>query len=316
MSRSTCGRGAVRPVGRAVPEPSSTRCPMKRGPHRPRAADWDVRATASTTSSARTAGSSPLLEGADDRRRSVTPGRGSAGGVAGEAAASAGEGGGRGAGRARGDRTARSTCRSATSPAEEYAWQVLSPTTSCTAGTWPWPSASRGSWSPGWSRSTTGCVERLGGRLPRRRRRRPRGCRAAGRVAAGPAGGVVRPRPELDPGARRRTPVRRCLGGLGPGRDRGADGRRRGVRVDRSRAGRAAASRAAAAIRAEWSEMCADAGRRVHLRASRSSTVTGPPPAGGYPGRSDDGSAGHVRGADVIRVRDGLVAEKLSYVKG
>jgi ketosteroid isomerase-like protein len=28
------------------------------------------------------------------------------------------------------------------------------------------------------------------------------------------------------------------------------------------------------------------------------------------------GSAGHVRGIDVIRVRDGKVAEKLSYVKG
>ena len=30
----------------------------------------------------------------------------------------------------------------------------------------------------------------------------------------------------------------------------------------------------------------------------------------------DDGSQGHVRGVDVIRFRDGLVAEKLSYVKG
>jgi len=28
------------------------------------------------------------------------------------------------------------------------------------------------------------------------------------------------------------------------------------------------------------------------------------------------GSPGHVRGVDLIRVRDGLVAEKLSYVKG
>ena len=30
----------------------------------------------------------------------------------------------------------------------------------------------------------------------------------------------------------------------------------------------------------------------------------------------DDGSQGHVRGVDVMRFRDGLVAEKLSYVKG
>jgi ketosteroid isomerase-like protein len=31
---------------------------------------------------------------------------------------------------------------------------------------------------------------------------------------------------------------------------------------------------------------------------------------------NDDGSTGSVRGVDVIRVRDGRVAEKLSYVKG
>ena len=29
-----------------------------------------------------------------------------------------------------------------------------------------------------------------------------------------------------------------------------------------------------------------------------------------------EGTAGHVRGVDVFRVRDGKVAEKLSYVKG
>lgn len=31
---------------------------------------------------------------------------------------------------------------------------------------------------------------------------------------------------------------------------------------------------------------------------------------------NDDGTPGHVRGVDVIRLRDGRVAEKLSYVKG
>ena len=31
---------------------------------------------------------------------------------------------------------------------------------------------------------------------------------------------------------------------------------------------------------------------------------------------NDHGSPGHVRGVDVLRFRDGLVAEKLSYVKG
>jgi hypothetical protein len=30
----------------------------------------------------------------------------------------------------------------------------------------------------------------------------------------------------------------------------------------------------------------------------------------------EDGRPGHVRGVDVLRFRDGLVAEKLSYVKG
>ena len=30
----------------------------------------------------------------------------------------------------------------------------------------------------------------------------------------------------------------------------------------------------------------------------------------------EDGVPGHVRGVDVLRLRDGLVAEKLSYVKG
>ena len=30
----------------------------------------------------------------------------------------------------------------------------------------------------------------------------------------------------------------------------------------------------------------------------------------------DDADAGHVRGVDIFRVRDGKVAEKLSYVKG
>jgi len=35
-----------------------------------------------------------------------------------------------------------------------------------------------------------------------------------------------------------------------------------------------------------------------------------------YRWRNADGSAGHVRGVDVLRVRDGKVAEKLSYVKG
>ncbi len=35
-----------------------------------------------------------------------------------------------------------------------------------------------------------------------------------------------------------------------------------------------------------------------------------------YDWEPDGGSPGHVRGVDVLRVRDGKVAEKLAYVKG
>ena len=35
-----------------------------------------------------------------------------------------------------------------------------------------------------------------------------------------------------------------------------------------------------------------------------------------YGWAGDDGTPGHVRGVDVLRLRDGKVAEKLSYVKG
>lgn len=71
-----------------------------------------------------------------------------------------------------------------------------------------------------------------------------------------------------------------------------------------------------AAVRAAWSEFFASnptarfdaedvaaAGDRVVVRWRYSWT-------------GDDGTDGSVRGVDLIRVRDGLVAEKLSYVKG
>ena len=35
-----------------------------------------------------------------------------------------------------------------------------------------------------------------------------------------------------------------------------------------------------------------------------------------FPWKNDDGSTGTVRGVDVLRVRDGKVAEKFAYVKG
>ena len=35
-----------------------------------------------------------------------------------------------------------------------------------------------------------------------------------------------------------------------------------------------------------------------------------------YTWRNPDGQQGHIRGVDIFRIRDGKVAEKLSYVKG
>jgi hypothetical protein len=35
-----------------------------------------------------------------------------------------------------------------------------------------------------------------------------------------------------------------------------------------------------------------------------------------YHWTNDDGSEGHIRGIDLFKIRDGKVAEKLSYVKG
>lgn len=35
-----------------------------------------------------------------------------------------------------------------------------------------------------------------------------------------------------------------------------------------------------------------------------------------YSWKTDSGDRGHVRGVDVLRLRDGRIAEKLSYVKG
>ncbi len=71
-----------------------------------------------------------------------------------------------------------------------------------------------------------------------------------------------------------------------------------------------------AAIRAEWSAMFA-ATRDPEFRFEES-FVSGDRATARwvFSWGNGDGSRGHVRGADVMRVRDGLVFEKLSYVKG
>jgi ketosteroid isomerase-like protein len=71
-----------------------------------------------------------------------------------------------------------------------------------------------------------------------------------------------------------------------------------------------------AAVRGFWERLFADS-PRAHFETEDSFA------AGDrcmvrwrYTWTGSDGTQGHVRGVDVFRVRDGKVAEKLSYVKG
>ena len=71
-----------------------------------------------------------------------------------------------------------------------------------------------------------------------------------------------------------------------------------------------------AAVRRTWEEFFSGS---PHARFAREQTI----PAGDhyvvlwrYDWTDASGNAGHVRGVDVMRVRDGRVAEKLTYVKG
>ena len=72
----------------------------------------------------------------------------------------------------------------------------------------------------------------------------------------------------------------------------------------------------AAAVRAEWEGMLRDT-RDAEFRFEEA-FVSGDRATARwqFSWTNDDGSRGHVRGADVMRVRDGLVVEKYSYVKG
>lgn len=70
-----------------------------------------------------------------------------------------------------------------------------------------------------------------------------------------------------------------------------------------------------AAVRALWSEIFATPGMRfeteeIVVAGDRVTTRWR------YCWTKDDGSEGHIRGIDLYKVRDGKVAEKLSYVKG
>ena len=69
-------------------------------------------------------------------------------------------------------------------------------------------------------------------------------------------------------------------------------------------------------IRAHWQEMF-DNTRDAKFRFEESFTAGDRAAARWrFSWRNDDGSEGHVRGVDVLTVRDDLVVEKLSYVKG
>ena len=114
----------------------------------------------------------------------------------------------------------------------------------------------------------------------------------------------------MDDDPRRDRRLRCRLGGPRPRRRPRPRDRRLRLRRHRSGAGRRRAPSGQDAIRAAWAPIFADtasrfepeetfaAGDRVVQRWRYSWT------------------GGHIRGVDVMRVRDGLVAEKLSYVKG
>lgn len=72
----------------------------------------------------------------------------------------------------------------------------------------------------------------------------------------------------------------------------------------------------AAAVRRQWELLFA--GTRDPVFEEEDLFVTGDRAVlrWRYAWTDDDGAPGHVRGVDVLRLRDGLVCEKLSYVKG
>jgi ketosteroid isomerase-like protein len=73
----------------------------------------------------------------------------------------------------------------------------------------------------------------------------------------------------------------------------------------------------AQAVRAVWEELF---GGTSGAQFTEEASFIGPDGRGVLRWRfewtNEDGSPGHVRGVDVVTLRDGKVAEKLSYVKG
>ena len=69
------------------------------------------------------------------------------------------------------------------------------------------------------------------------------------------------------------------------------------------------------AVRAAWTEVMGTPGMEF---TEEESFVSGDRAVvrWSYSWTDDQGAPGHIRGVDVIRFRDGLICEKLSYVKG
>lgn len=73
--------------------------------------------------------------------------------------------------------------------------------------------------------------------------------------------------------------------------------------------------RGQAAVRAFWATLAETPGMRFDIEEAvvAGDRVT---TRWRYSWTNDDGTVGHIRGIDLFKVRDGKVAEKLSYVKG
>lgn len=77
-----------------------------------------------------------------------------------------------------------------------------------------------------------------------------------------------------------------------------------------------------AAVRAFWESFFRGASH-PHIHIEEIFAADGPSSGGGrvvmrwrYSWEDEHGQPGHIRGVDVYRMEDGLIAEKLSYVKG
>ncbi len=165
-------------------------------------------------------------------------------------------------------------------------------------------------------------ARRGGGDLVRRTRvalPRRRGGRSArpqdGRGERRPAR-ALRPRRGLERRARRLLRLHRGLRAWRRRRDHGADDRRLRRRGDRAGARRGAPRRGDRRAPRVWESLFTETGSPAFTEEE--SFVAGD--RGVLRWRFDwvapDGSPGHVRGVDVVRLQGGKVSEKLSYVKG